>query len=117
MKKALALGNDPCILLSVVRSIGRGGVQAHVAWAQPDCVNLLLLRERNDTLTLDDPGPGLTELPISTGVIADISCNMLPFVFSVCAASIKYPSVYLESGKILHLCWCFEAKHNSFSEM
>ena len=32
MKKALVLGTDSRIFLSVVRSLGRGGVQVHAAW-------------------------------------------------------------------------------------
>jgi predicted ATP-grasp superfamily ATP-dependent carboligase len=40
MKKALVLGNVSRTVLGVIRSLGRGGVQVHVAWNDPDCVSL-----------------------------------------------------------------------------
>jgi predicted ATP-grasp superfamily ATP-dependent carboligase len=37
MSKALVLGTLPRVLLAVVRSLGRAGVQVHTAWNAPDC--------------------------------------------------------------------------------
>src|SRR5262245_9152816 len=39
MKKALVLGGGPQVFLSVVRSLGRGGVEVHVAWTEPECIS------------------------------------------------------------------------------
>ncbi len=40
MKKVLVLGNDSRIFLSVVRSLGRAGIQVHGAWQQPETICL-----------------------------------------------------------------------------
>jgi predicted ATP-grasp superfamily ATP-dependent carboligase len=40
MKKALVLGNVSRAILAVIRSLGRGGVQPHLAWHDPACVSL-----------------------------------------------------------------------------
>jgi protein-tyrosine-phosphatase/predicted ATP-grasp superfamily ATP-dependent carboligase len=34
--KVLVLGHDTCAFLAVIRSLGRGGVEVHVAWHDPD---------------------------------------------------------------------------------
>jgi predicted ATP-grasp superfamily ATP-dependent carboligase len=38
VKKAMVLGGDDRIFLSVIRSLGRGGVQVHTAWNEPECL-------------------------------------------------------------------------------
>jgi predicted ATP-grasp superfamily ATP-dependent carboligase len=40
MKKALVLGSVSRTILAVLRSLGRGGVQTHLAWNEPACVSL-----------------------------------------------------------------------------
>ncbi|HJT76639.1 MAG TPA: hypothetical protein VJ739_05510, partial [Gemmataceae bacterium] len=40
MMKALVLGSVSRTVLAVIRSLGRGGVQAHLAWNEPGCVSL-----------------------------------------------------------------------------
>ncbi len=40
MKKALILGSISRTILGAIRSLGRGGIQVHLAWNDPDCVSL-----------------------------------------------------------------------------
>jgi predicted ATP-grasp superfamily ATP-dependent carboligase len=40
VQKALVLGNISRTILSVIRSLGRGGIEVHIAWNNPDCVSL-----------------------------------------------------------------------------
>ena len=40
MRKVLVLGHDSRAFLSVIRSLGRGGVRVHVGWHAPDSVAL-----------------------------------------------------------------------------
>ena len=37
-RKVLVLGHDSQSFLSVIRSLGRAGIEVHVAWHQPDSV-------------------------------------------------------------------------------
>jgi predicted ATP-grasp superfamily ATP-dependent carboligase len=40
MRKVLVLGSVSRTILAVIRSLGRGGVQVHLAWNDPACVSL-----------------------------------------------------------------------------